>query len=424
MKKLIIIILSFLIVTITPAQVKGNEIRVVVSPDKKDWKYDLGEKCTFTISVFKAQNLLSDAVIDYELGPEMFPSEVKKGIVLKDGTLKLSGVMKQPGFLSCKIKAHSKGYSYEGMAKVGYAPEKIEPYSKYPDDFMDFWKGKLEEARKTPLEPRFKLLAEKCNDTDNFYEVSYNCKSGMGRIYGILTVPKKEGKYPALLRLPGAGVRPYFDYKSCAPGKVIMLEMNIHGFSVTLDDSVYDDMFASILGGYWDFESENRDKTYYNRVIIGTLRSVDFLCSLPQFNNDIIGVTGSSQGGALSVITAALDDRIDFLAALHPALCDHEAFLNGRAGGWPHYYYNNKPSKKKIETLRYYDVVNFAKNVSTPSWFSWGYNDEVCTPSSMYAAYNSITAPKELHLYLETGHFWYQEQFDEWQEWLREKLRL
>lgn len=52
-----------------------------------------------------------------------------------------------------------------------------------------------------------------------------------------------------------------------------------------------------------------------------------------------MGVTGSSQGGALSVVTAALDKRITFYAAIHPAMCDHQAHLKKTAGGWPHYFY-------------------------------------------------------------------------------------
>ena len=88
------------------AQIRGNEIRVVVSPDHSDWVYRLNEKCTFTVRVLKAQNLLPDVKIDYELGPEMYPTEVKKDMVLKDGTLKLQGTMKTAGFLRCKVKAH------------------------------------------------------------------------------------------------------------------------------------------------------------------------------------------------------------------------------------------------------------------------------------------------------------------------------
>ena len=42
----------------------------------------------------------------------------------------------------------------------------------------------------------------------------------------------------------------------------------------------------------------------------------------------------------------------------------------------------------------------------------------------MYAAYNVISSPKELHPYLETGHYWYQEQWDEWLDWIRRQLNV
>ena len=205
---------------------------------------------------------------------------------------------------------------------------------------------------------------------------------------------------------------------------MIVLEVGIHGIPVTMQQSVYDNLAAGALNGYWNFCRDNRDQNYYNRVIVGALRAVDFICSLPQFNGKALGVTGSSQGGALSVITAALDSRVTFFGAVHPALCDHEAFLKKRAGGWPHYYYQAAPTDKELKALRYYDTANFARCLKATGWFSWGYNDEVCPPTSMYAAYNAVTAPKELHIYLETGHYWYQEQWEEWQDWLREQLGL
>ena len=82
------------------------------------------------------------------------------------------------------------------------------------------------------------------------------------------------------------------------------------------------------------------------------------------------------------------------------------------------------PDEKQLETVRYYDTANFARLLNVPGWFSWGYNDEVCPPTSMYAAYNVISSPKELHPYLETGHYWYQEQWDEWLDWIRRQLNV
>lgn len=424
MKKILSLFFCLLCTLLVSAQIRGNEIRVMVSPDRADWKYGLNEKCTFTVRVLKAQNLLPGVTVDYELGPEMYPTETKTGVALKDGKLTLRGTMKTPGFLRCKVKAHVDGRTYEGLATAAYAPEELRPVSQLPDDFLKFWETTLANARQTPLNPTMTLLPERCTETSNVYEVSFQTKAWGGRMFGILSVPKAEGTYPALLRVPGAGVRPYSGDTYLAPGKVIVLEVGIHGIPVTMQQSVYDNLAAGALNGYWNFCRDNRDQNYYNRVIVGALRAVDFICSLPQFNGKALGVTGSSQGGALSVITAALDSRVTFFGAVHPALCDHEAFLKKRAGGWPHYYYQAAPTDKELKALRYYDTANFARCLKAIGWFSWGYNDEVCPPTSMYAAYNAVTAPKELHLYLETGHYWYQEQWEEWQDWLRKQLGL
>ncbi len=75
-----------------------------------------------------------------------------------------------------------------------------------------------------------------------------------------------------------------------------------------------------------------------------------------------------------------------------------------------------------INTIGYFDVVNFAKKLTVDGWYSWGFNDNVCPPTSMYAAYNSITAPKELHKFLETEHWTFPEQRDQGNAWLYEKL--
>ena len=109
--------------------------------------------------------------------------------------------------------------------------------------------------------------------------------------------------------------------------------------------------------------------------------------TLDCFDGENIGVTGGSQGGALSIVTAGLDPRINYLAAFYPALCDLTGYLHGRAGGWPHVFsYKVTNKSEKIETSKYFDVVNFARFVKAKGWYSWGYNDNVCPPTSTYAA--------------------------------------
>ncbi len=55
--------------------------------------------------------------------------------------------------------------------------------------------------------------------------------------------------------------------------------------------------------------------------------------------------------------------------------------------------------------------------------YSWGFNDETCPPTSTYSAYNVITAPKQLFLALETGHWTYPEQNEKTNNWMVEQLK-
>lgn len=406
------------------AQIRGTNIVVSVTPDHQDWNYKVGEKASFVVNVRKSGTLQNQVKIDYEAGPVMYPN-TKKTLILKDGTMKWSGEMKTPGFYRLKVVAHVDGKDYEGLCTAAFSPEKIKPFAQEPKDFDDFWKKALDEARQIDLNPTKVLLPERCTKDVNVYEISYHNNRWGSKMYGVLSVPVKPGKYPALLRVPGAGVRPYSGDTYTATGKCIVLEIGIHGVPVTMEQKVYDDLANAALNGYCDTNLENPDRNAYKRVVTGAVKGVDMIASLDEWDGKTLGVTGSSQGGFLSLAVAALDKRVTFLAAVHDAMCDYEAELHGVAGGWPHYFYHakmNAITKARLEGARYYDGVNFARRITVPGWYSFGYNDEVVPPTSSYGLYNSVKAPKTLSLYQMTGHFWYQEQWDEWQEFLTNHL--
>ena len=392
-------------------------ITVMVSPNHDDWRYQVNEEVTFTVQVFKNENLLKDVVVDYELGPEFFPVVSKKDVLLKNGKTTLKSSMKNPGFLRCKVTAKVNGKKYVGMATAAIEEDKILPTTKEPVDFDSFWSESLTKARLVPLSPTMTLVPEECTETKNVYHISFQNERKGSRIYGILSVPKKKGKYPAILRLPGAGIRSYsaMDFGE----EVISLAIGIHGIPVRLPQEVYANLYSGAMTTYYLMNRDNRDSYYYKRVYIGCVRAVDFIYTLPEFDGHTIGVTGGSQGGALSIVTTALDSRVKFLAVYYPALCDYAGYLNGRAGGWPHFFKKVKPSNEEIETLAYFDVVNFARRIKVPGWYSWGFNDDTCPPTSMFAAYNVIPDKKELHLYQEIGHWTYPEQQMESKEWLQ-----
>lgn len=424
----VIILLLCVLVSITHAQPAEQLIKVIVAPNHTDWIYNTGEKASFKISVLKSGNILKNAVVKYEVGPERMDPLKKDSLKFVNGFETVDGgTMKEPGFLRCIATAYVDGKVYRGLATAAFNPTQIKPTVANPTDFDSYWNNAKTELAKIPVDARMQLMPERCTETVDVYHVNLQNFKENTRLYGILCVPKKAGKYPAILQVPGAGARPYGGDIAIAEKGFITFQIGIHGVPVNMDVSVYNNMMAGPIAGYWNYNLDDKDRYYYKRVYLGCIRANDFLTSLPQYDGTNLGVAGGSQGGALSIVTAALDSRVKFLTVLYPALADVTGYLKGRAGGWPHLFekpnlsFNN--TKEKINTAGYYDVVNFAKRLKIPGMYSLGFNDEVCPPTSMYAAYNTISAPKEMYVVPETGHWTFQEQRDLLNNWLTNKLQ-
>ncbi len=418
------------------ANARVAAIQLRIAPDHRDWSYQLGEPVKFRISVLADSTPVDNATVTYSVGPDLYPGEKKTAPVPLDGLVVDGGTMKVGGFLRLKASVEINGKTYTNSATAAFAPETIKPFQVEPADFDAYWaKGKADLA-KIPLEARLTLLPDQCTDTVNVYHVSFRTLGQAWnptppRIYGILCEPKAPGKYPAVLKVPGAGVRPYPGDPALAARGAIVLEIGIHGIPVNMAKEVYDAMYGGALHSYWLNQLDNKDAYYYHRVYLGCVRANDFLASREMWDGKNLLVMGASQGGQLSIVTAALDPRVTALSATHPAMCDVAAELHGRAGGWPHPFKPNEdgtPSAQtteaKIATLTYYDTVNFAKRLKVPGYYIWGFNDETCPPTSTFAAYNIITAPKTLTVEPEQFHSYPPEQGDAIYAWVVTTLNL
>jgi cephalosporin-C deacetylase-like acetyl esterase len=421
-------LLSIMAMSVALGQPTEKIIKVAVAADNANWNYQLGEKVNFTITVTKNGSLVPNASVRYEIGPEKQDPIQKKSAIAATGIIKVDGgTLSKAGFLRCIAIAEVDGKEYRNLATAGFVPGNIQPTVENPADFDTFWQKAKKDLAKIPMDAKMTLMPERCTEKTNVYHVNLQNYRLGSRLYGILCVPKKEGKYPALLQVPGAGVRAYGGDIATAEKGIITFQIGIHGVPVDMIPSVYTDLGAGALSGYFNYNMDDKDRFYYKRVYLGCVRANDFLTSLPQYDGSNLAVTGGSQGGALSIITTALDARVKSLGAFYPALSDVTGYLFDRAGGWPHYFdkanrlANEK--KDKISTIAYYDVVNFARRVKVPGYYSWGYNDETCPPTSMYAAYNVISAPKELYLALDTGHWTYPEQGEKMNAWLVSRLK-
>ena len=427
-KAFCILAATFLALTSIIAQPSKQFITVYAEPDHSDWTYSCGEKAVFTLYAVKENVRMPLTDITYSYGPEKLKAE-KSGTVTtgKDGIARITVPgRKVPGFTTVNVSVTYNGKRYSSQTNIGFDPYRIEPTTSLPEDFEAFWENAKEKAAKVPMLTRVRYSQEESNDRVDVYYVRIQSYKAGNYVYGVLTVPKTEGRKPAILRLPGAAVRKFSGPDPLAYEGFVVLNIGVHGIPVDQDSEIYKQLENGAMSGYVLKGLENRDSYYYKRTYLGCVRAVDYLCSREDVDASRIACYGGSQGGMLSIVTAALDKRISALFAYFPAFCDVTGYYYGRSGGWPHLFLDKSDPliEQKVAVSKYYDVVNFARFLSQPGFYAWGFNDIVCCPSSTFSAYNVITAPKQLCLARDTGHWLYPWQSEEALKWLKSQFNM
>ena len=406
----------------------------VTIPDHADWLYKTGEQATIEVQLYE-YGIPQNASVSYEIAQDMLPAHKNGSVTLKNGKASINiGTRKVPGFTDLKLTATVNGKTTKHHVKVGFDADKIQPFTKMPDDFGDFWKLTLDEMHKTPLLYTRELAKEYCTDKIDCWLIRLQIDKEHC-MFGYLSMPKARGdgsevrgKLPACFCPPGAGVKTIKEplrHKYYAEDGFIRLEAEIHGLDPRLSAETFKEIsnaFASRENGYFTNRIDNRDAYYMRHVYAGMVRWMDFLCSLPEWDGKNLAVQGGSQGGALALVTAALDPRVTACGANHPALTDMAGYADkGRTGGYPHFK-REMLTPQVINVLQYYDVINFCRLVTCPVRLTWGYNDNTCPPTTSYAAWNTLTCPKESAITPINEH-WTSEQMErEHEQWIKSNL--
>ena len=376
----------------------------VTVPDHADWLYRTGENATVEIQFYK-YGIPRDCTVEYKLADDMLEPDKSGTLVLKGGRGKLNmGSRKTPGFRDLQLSTEVDGVKYEHHIKLGFSVDKIEPFTREPKDFSEYWDNTIKEAEQFPLTYTRELAPEYCTDKIDCWLVKLMLNRTQS-VYAYLFFPKnaQKGSCPAVLCPPGAGIKTIKEplrHKYYAEAGCIRMEMEIHGLDPRIPSETFSEITAAFNGkenGYLSNGIEDRDRYYMRRVYISLVRAIDLLTSLPEWDGKNVVVQGGSQGGALSLVAAGLDKRVTLCIANHPALSDMAGYSEkGRTGGYPHF--NRIPgffTDNIIRNLAYYDVVNFARHISCKVRMTWGYNDNVCPPTTSYAVWNSLNCPKE-----------------------------
>ncbi|MFV0365040.1 MAG: acetylxylan esterase [Mangrovibacterium sp.] len=396
-------------------------VQIILSPDAADWTYALKETVQVEVRVLKYGVPMPEVIISYQQANDMLKADEKGEVKLKDGVGKIMvKSTKEPGFRQLKASCVIDGKNYQQEVKLGFGVGDIRPTVKRPQDFDAFWSAVIKQARTKDFDTQLEKLDDYSTDNVNVYLWSIATGVEKRRISGYLCMPDDDEKHPVLFAPPGAGVKSFVPYLGFAEAGYISLSIEIHGINPQPNEALYREV-KKVLDNYELKGMSTPDDYYYKAVYTGCVRAVDYLCSLDSYNGHCVA-TGGSQGGALAIVATALNEKVDAVAAFYPALSDITGFLHNRGGGWPRLFRDGKATEAQINTLSYYDVVNFAKRVNVPGFYSTGFNDNTCCPTSVFSVFNSISAPKELYITPPCGHWRFGIANDKSLEFLKDQV--
>jgi cephalosporin-C deacetylase len=272
-----------------------------------------------------------------------------------------------------------------------------------PDDFDAFWEGVLRQAASVPLDPELTPDPLRTSGDVEVFQVAYSsldhlriaawyCRpaGGTARMPAILFLPGYQQDPP----IPKEWARKGYCALSVAPrGKLRSLRHFNPGYPNLLTHNIVD-----------------RHTYGYRGFYVDAWRGVDFLLSRPEVDAARVGVTGNSQGGGLTITTAAMRREIRAAAAGAPYLCGYMDAI-ALTHTYPYEEINDylraNPDRRSAveETLAYFDGINFADRIACPIIVNIGLQDNVCPPETGYALFERIgAADKELHAYDGHGH--------------------
>ena len=290
-----------------------------------------------------------------------------------------------------------------------YLPPRTEP-----SDFDAFWAQTLSEARQFPLDATFEPIDFGLSLVETF-DVTYNGYGGQP-IKGWLVMPRqRSGPLPCVVEYLGYGggrgfVHDWLRWAAVGYAHLIM-DTRGQGSAWSNGDTPDPEPEGSNpqFPGFMTRGILNPKTYYYRRVFTDAVRAVEAARSHSAIDPSRIAIMGGSQGGGITLAVSGLQP--DIVAAMPnvPFLCGYRRATE-LVDTAP---YNEitrycKVHREKVEmvfnTLSYFDGINFATRAKARTLFSVGLMDDICPPSTIFAAYNYYAGPKEIRIWSYNNH--------------------
>jgi cephalosporin-C deacetylase len=286
-----------------------------------------------------------------------------------------------------------------------------------PTDFDRFWDKSLAEMHALDAQVELVPAEFQADFVDCFH--LYFTGTGGARIHAKLLHPKGVQKpHPAVLMFHGYGGNSgdWSDKLGYVGQGFTVAALDCRGQGGLSEDRggvTSTTRSGHIIRGLDDALAGAPEKLLFRNIFLDTAQLARIVMEMPDVDPQRVGATGGSQGGALTVVCAALEPRIRRAAPVFPFLSDYkrvwemdqakDAYAELRE-----YFRSFDPGHKKedaiFEKLGYIDIQHLAPHIRGQVLWSIGLMDTICPPSSQFAAYNKINAPKSMSIYPDYGH--------------------
>jgi cephalosporin-C deacetylase len=289
-----------------------------------------------------------------------------------------------------------------------YTPERTEPA-----DFDHFWQQTLAAARQHPLNAVFEPFDSGLRLIDA-YDVTFNGYGGQAIKGWYLRPAGVTTPLPCVVEYIGYGggrAHPT-NWLFWAAAGYAQLVMDTRGQGTTWSEGDTPDLPDGANPFFPGFMTQgilSPHTYYYRRVYTDAVRAVEAARSRADVDGSKIILTGGSQGGGITIAAAALVGDVAVAMPDVPFLC-HFRRATTLVETMPYneiarYLTTHRRHEAQVfETLAYFDGMNLAARIRAHCLFSVGLMDTICPPSTVYAAYNQISAHKEIRVYPFNNH--------------------
>jgi cephalosporin-C deacetylase-like acetyl esterase len=374
-----------------------------VHADRDNAVYTCGETARFKVRLLDSDGRATGGIrFRCELRGDWGMSVNRELVSGSDGWCDVEATLAKPGFVQCKAIHKPEGAEtpLEACAGAAFEPLRITAQRRAPADFDDFWGEARKQLSAIPMRVEMESVgAAACGEVDCF-GVRVDCAGG-APVTGYLARPSgaRPGTLPAHITFQHGGVFSAQRPVGFALAGFLAVETNAHGIENDKPESFYRELEAGDLKGYMERDSGDPARMYMRGMFLRVLRTLEFLKSRPEWDGRNLVVRGVSQGGTQALVAAGLDPQVSFCVANIPGFCLNTGAVDGQDGFFLYMQRRDGKlvtrdglpvSQAMIDTVPYYDAAVFAQRIKCPCVLSTGFNDRLCPPTSVYAAFNNI----------------------------------